>query len=80
MKNAFIVRAIGEAGENEYIITVGEHLASKRKFATKEEAEAEINKTNWDLTAAMVCAILEAKEMEKQEFIQGIRENIEEMN
>lgn len=41
----------------EYIITLGNQLASKKTFKTKEEAEEYIEKKPWDLIAIMAMAI-----------------------
>ena len=41
----------------EYIITLGNQLASKKTFKTKEEAEDYIEKKPWDLIAIMAMAI-----------------------
>lgn len=41
----------------EYIITLGNQLASIKTFKTKEEAEEYIEKKPWDLIAIMATAI-----------------------
>lgn len=41
----------------EYIITLGNQLASKKTFKTKEEAEEYIEKKPWDLIAIIAMAI-----------------------
>ena len=41
----------------EYIITLGDQLASKKTFKTREEAEEYIEKKPWDLIAIMAMAI-----------------------
>ena len=65
LSEAFIIRPISQEG-NEYMITIGNHLATEEKFPTREAAEERINQTDWDLVAAMVYAIKEADEFEKK--------------
>lgn len=59
IKEAFVVRP-ADIEEQEYIITIGNHLATEEKFKSKEAAQREINKTNWNLVSALVYAIKEA--------------------
>lgn len=65
LSEAFIIRPADKEG-NEYIITIGNHLATEEKFPSKEAAEKRINKTDWNLVAAMVYALKEADEFEKK--------------
>lgn len=65
LSEAFIVRPTNQ-GENEFMITIGNHLATEEKFPTKEAAEERINQTDWNLVAAMVYALKEADEFEKK--------------
>ena len=65
LSGAFIIRPISQEG-NEYMITIGNHLATEEKFLTREAAEERINQTDWDLVAAMVYALKEADEFEKK--------------
>lgn len=65
LSEAFIIRPADKEG-NEYIITIGNHLATEEKFPSKEAAEERINKTDWNLVAAMVYALKEADEFEKK--------------
>lgn len=65
LSEAFIIRPISQEG-NEYMITIGNHLATEEKFPTREAAEERINQTDWDLVAAMVYALKEADEFEKK--------------
>lgn len=66
LKEAFVIRP-KDAESNERIITIGNHLASEQVFASEEEAQAEIDKTNWDLVAAMVYALKEADKWEEEQ-------------
>lgn len=59
IKEAFVVRP-ADIEEKEYIITIGNHLATEEKFKSKEAAQREINKTNWNLVSALVYAFKEA--------------------
>ena len=65
LKEAFIIRPADKEG-NEYIITIGNHLATEEKFPSKEAAEERINKTDWNLVAAMIYTLKEADEFEKK--------------
>lgn len=64
LKNAFIIRPT-DTNENEFMITIGNHLATEEKFKSRKAAEMRINKTDWNLVAAMVYALKEADEFEK---------------
>ena len=52
LKEAFKVRQLPES--EEYIITIGNHLATEEKFKSVKAAQMQINKTNWDLVSALV--------------------------
>lgn len=65
LSEAFIVRPADKEG-NEYMITIGNHLATEEKFPSREAAEKKINQTDWNLVAAMVYALKEANEYEKK--------------
>lgn len=58
LKEAFKVRQLPES--EEYIITIGNHLATEEKFKSAKAAQMQINKTNWDLVSALVYALKEA--------------------
>lgn len=64
LKEAFIIRPT-DTDENEFMITIGNHLATKEKFKSRKAAEIRINKTDWNLVAAMFYALKEADEFEK---------------
>lgn len=66
LKEAFIIRPAGTETE-EFIITIGNHLATEEKFPTREKAEERINQTDWNLVSAMVYALKEADEFEKKQ-------------
>jgi hypothetical protein len=60
LKEAFKIRQLPES--EEYIITIGNHLATEEKFKSTKAAQMQINKTNWDLVSALVYALKEADE------------------
>jgi hypothetical protein len=64
LKEVFIIRPT-DTNENEFMITIGNHLATEEKFKSRKAAEMRINKTDWNLVAAMVYALKEADEFEK---------------
>ena len=64
LKEAFVIRPT-DTNENEFMITIGNHLATEEKFKSRKAAEIRINKTDWNLVAAMVYALKEADEFEK---------------
>ena len=65
MKDVFKVLPTTQE-ENEYMITIGKHLATTEKFPTREAAEKRINSVDWNLVAAMIYACKEADEYEKE--------------
>lgn len=65
LAEAFIIRPVNQ-DENEFIITIGKHLATQEKFPTKEAAEERINQTDWNLVAAMFYALKEAEKFERK--------------
>ena len=52
--------------ENEYIIVIGNHLATTEKFPTREAAEEKINSIDWNLVTTMIYACKEADDYEKR--------------
>lgn len=58
-KDNFIIRATSEEN-NDYIITIGKHLATTKHFERKEDAEEYIKKPEWDTTLALIAEMLEA--------------------
>lgn len=64
LKEAFIIRPT-DTDENEFMITIGNHLATEERFKSRKAAEMRINKTDWNLVAAMVYALKEADKFEK---------------
>lgn len=62
----FVVRPL-DAEEKEYVITIGNHLATKKRFKTKADARRCIDDKNWDLIASLIFACHEMIEAEKAE-------------
>lgn len=58
VKELFKIRPTNEE-ENDFIITVGQHLATERHFNTREEAEQYINTPQWDMILAMVAEMFQ---------------------
>jgi|GEM_PF-6648166 len=57
VKELFKIRPTNEE-QNDFIITVGQHLATEQHFATREEAEEYRNTPKWDMILAMVAEML----------------------
>lgn len=63
----FIIRPLNEE-QNDFIITVGKHLATEKHFKTKKDAEKYINYPKWDTVIALMSEILEhQKELNNEE-------------
>lgn len=58
LKDAFLIRPLPES--EEFIITIGNHLATEEKFKSRKAAEMRINKTDWNLVSALFYALKEA--------------------
>lgn len=58
LNELFKIRPTNEK-ENDYIATVGQHLATERHFKTREEAEKYINTPQWDTIIAVVAEMFE---------------------
>ena len=61
IKEIFIIRPTDNE-QKEFIITIGKHLATKKKFKTKEEAENYIKYPKWDTTFALIAEMIESNE------------------
>ena len=57
-KELFQIRPTNEE-QNDFIITVGQHLATKEHFRSKEEAEQYRDTPQWDMILAMVAEMIE---------------------
>lgn len=65
-RSIFVVRPL-DAEEKEYVITIGNHLATEKRFKTKADARRCIDEKNWDLIASLIFACHEMIEAEKAE-------------
>ena len=54
----FKIRPINEE-QNDFIITIGQHLATEQHFSTREEAEVYRDTPQWDMILAFVAEMLE---------------------
>ena len=54
----FKIRPTNEE-QNDFIITVGEHLATEQHFKTRKEAEKYIETPQWDMILAVVAEMFE---------------------
>lgn len=54
----FKIRPTNEE-QNDYIATVGQHLATEKHFKTHEEAEKYIETPQWDTILAMVAEMFQ---------------------
>lgn len=57
-KDAFIIRPTNEEN-NDFIITLGDTIATPYHFKTKEEAQKSIDSKDWNLTATLIIALAE---------------------
>lgn len=53
VKELFQIRPTNEE-QNDFIITVGQHLATEQHFSTREEAELYRDTPKWDMVLAMI--------------------------
>ena len=66
VKELFQIRPTNEE-QNDFIITVGKHLATEKHFPTQEKAEEYIDKPQWDMIIAITAEMIEAyKKIEEQ--------------
>ena len=54
----FKIRPINEE-QNDFIITIGQNLATEQHFSTREEAEQYRDTPQWDTILALVAEMLE---------------------
>lgn len=76
--NIFIVRPINEE-ENDYIITIGKHLATEKHFKTRKEAEEYKSNPQWDMILALIAEMLEIKETKEKKTEVKMTNNFQEM-
>lgn len=61
----FAIRPTNEE-KTDFIITIGNHLATKKHFRTIEEAKKYIEEVHWDMIVAVMAEIIE---MEKKQVM-----------
>ena len=66
LKEAFKIRK-KDAESNDFIITIGNHLATEQVYKSEKEAQKVIDATDWNLVAALFYACKEADEWEKKQ-------------
>lgn len=64
-KDLFVVRPTNEE-QNDFIVTVGKHLATEKHFRNREEAEKYIGTPKWDMVLAMVAEMFTIHDEMKQ--------------
>lgn len=52
--------------ETEFVIVIGNHLASEERFKSRVQAERKLNKTDWNLVSAFFFALKESVEHENK--------------
>ncbi len=60
----FKIRPTNEE-QNDFIITVGQHLATEQHFPTREDAETYRNTPKWDMVLAIVSEMFTIHEENK---------------
>lgn len=60
----FVIRALNEEN-NDFIITLGDHLATPRHFTSYEEADTEARAVDWNLVASLAISLIEGMEKYK---------------
>ena len=61
VKELFQIRPTNEE-QNDFIITVGQHLATEKHFPTREEAETYRDTPQWDTVLSMVSEMFRINE------------------
>lgn len=68
--DAFIIRALNEEN-NDFIITLGNHLATPEHFKSYDEAENSIEAVDWNLVASLAMSLIEGmKKMENEKKVE----------
>lgn len=64
--DAFTIRALNEEN-NDFVVTLGEHLATTEHFKSYDEAENAIKAVDWNLVASLTISLIEGmKKMENE--------------
>lgn len=74
VKDLFKIRPTSEE-QNDFIATVGEHLATERHFKTREEAEQYIDTPQWDMILALMAEMFTIHEevKHKEDIIENTK-------
>lgn len=64
-KEVFKIRPC-DTQESAWVITIGNHLATEKKFDSAKAAQREVEAKPWNLIVSMIFACIEAKEKEKE--------------
>lgn len=56
IKQVFVIRTLNEA-QTDVVITVGKHLATKKHFKSKREAEDYMRVPKWDMIFALLSEV-----------------------
>lgn len=65
VKELFKIRPTNEE-QNDFVITVGQHLATEQHFKTREEAEQYRDTPQWDMVLAIVAEMFEIHTVNEQ--------------
>ena len=68
VKELFKIRPTNEE-ENDFIITVGQHLATEQHFKTREEAEQYRDTPQWDTILAIVAEMYRDWETDRKSVV-----------
>lgn len=63
---AFVIRALNEEN-NDFIITLGDHLATPEHFKSYDEAENSIEAIDWNLVASLIMSLIDGYNKMKNE-------------
>ncbi|QXP45085.1 hypothetical protein [Microvirus mar45] len=76
-KELFKVRPL-DAENGKFIVTIGNHLATKRKFDSAKNAQKFVESKDWDLIVSLICACIEARETELKNMAEELQNQIKE--
>ncbi len=68
-----IIRSLNEEN-NDFVITLGDHLASPRHFTSYEEADKIARAIDWNIVASIVMSLITGYEKMKQSKEEEIKE------
>lgn len=62
--DTFVIRPTDEE-KKEFVITIGNHLATTKRFESEEQAEEYAKEPHWDMMVALVSEMIDIKTKEK---------------